>query len=308
MQYFFRRILYVDEPEMFEDWMTPLEKGKMIHRVLFRFYNEHEEGQRSLENLLTIAAEEIQKFPFLPSILWDLQKEAFLSGLFPAFFNYEMSQLQTTPLKPQKFEVPFGRFGKRLKSEYPGGFEKPFEIILDDECINMRGIVDRIEITENGGIVVIDYKSGNYAHLNDIENGKSLQLPIYLKAMIELLNEDNSNYYPLGAGYYQIKDEKEIKKEIIFSEPKFRDDALSSKIDFQNAKLDSSLKIISLNDFLDRSVSFAIKYVNDIRQGKFLHHTNMGDCKNWSSPVCAFEPLCRVNQSKLKHFNFQEDE
>lgn len=308
MQYFFRRILSVNEPEVFEDWMTPLEKGKMIHRVLYRFYSENEEEQRSLENLLKIAAEEIQKFPFLPSILWNLQKETFLDGLFPAFFEYEMNLLQTTPLKPVRFEVRFGRFGKVLESEYPGGFQKPYEIKLDNIGLNMRGVVDRIEITENGGIVVIDYKSGNYANLKDIENGKSLQLPVYLKAMNDLLNQDNSNYYPLGAGYYQIKDEKEIKKEIVFSEPKFRNDTMVSKIEFPTQKFGGGLEEMSLEDFLDRSVSFAIKYANGIQQGKFIHHTNMGDCKNWSSPVCPFEPLCRVNQSKLRHFNFQEDE
>lgn len=306
MKYFFRRILNVDEPEVFEDWMTPLEKGKMVHRVLYRFYSENEEGKRSLENLIKIAEEEIQKFPFLPSILWDLQKEAFLDGLFRAFFEYETNQLLITPLKPAKFEVPFGRFGKRIKSEYPGGFEKPFEIRLNDDGFNMRGVVDRIEVTENGGIVVIDYKSGNFASLKDIENGKSLQLPVYLKAMIELLNQSNSNYYPLGAGYYQIKDEKEIKKEILFSEPKFREDTLVSKIEFPTPKLGSGLEEISLNDFLDISISFAIKYAKGIRRGKFLHNTNLIDCRTWSTQPCAFKPLCRVNESKLKQFNIQE--
>ena len=308
MKYFFRRILNVNEPEVFEDWMTPLEKGKMLHRVLFRFYSENEEEKRSLENLIKIAEEEIQKFPFLPSILWDLQKEAFLGGLFPAFFEYETNQLLTVPLKPEKFEVPFGQFWKRIKTEYPGGFEKPFEIRMNEDSLNMRGVVDRIEMTENGGVVVIDYKSGNLASLKDIENGKSLQLPIYLKAMIELLNQDNSNYYPLGAGYYQIKDEKEIKKEILFSEPKFRNDTLVSKIKFPTSELGNSLKEISLEDFLDRSISFAIKYANGIRRGKFIHNTNLSDCKTWSTQPCPFEPLCRVNESKLKQFKIQEKE
>ena len=313
IQYFFRKILYVDEPEIFEDWLTPIEKGKMVHRVLYRFYSENRKEQRSLENLLKIADQEIQKFPFLPSILWDLQKEVFLGGenkigLFPAFFEYEANQLQSTPLGPRNFEVPFGHFGKRIADKLSTGFEEPYEIRVDGDSLKLRGIVDRVEMTENGGIVIVDYKTGDYKSVKDIYNGKSLQLPLYLMAISSLLKRGDLNLYPLGACYYQIKDEKEIKKEILFSEPKFSQDSINSKIVFPTTKLGSGLEEITLDSFLERSREFAVKYSNGIRQGKFMHHTNISDCKSWSSPICPFEPLCRVNQSKLKQFNFQEEE
>jgi ATP-dependent helicase/nuclease subunit B len=313
IQYFFRKILYIDEPEVFEDWLTPIEKGKMVHRVLYRFYSENRKEQSSLENLLKIAEQEIQKFPFLPSILWDLQKEVFLGGenkigLFPAFFEYEAKQSQSTPLEPRNFEVPFGHFGKRIADKLSIGFEEPYEIRVDGDCLKLRGIVDRVEMTENGGIVIVDYKTGDYKSVKDIYNGKSLQLPLYLMAISSLLKKGNLTLYPLGACYYQIKDEKEIKKEILFSEPKFPEDTINSKIVFPTTKLGSGLEEITLDGFLERSRVFAVKYSNSIRQGKFMHHNNISDCKSWSSPVCPFEPLCRVNQSKLKQFNSQEEE
>jgi ATP-dependent helicase/nuclease subunit B len=305
IKYFFRRVLYVDEPEVFEDWVTPIEKGNMVHRVLYRYYSETGEDQRNLENLLRIAEEEIEKFPFLPSMLWNLQRDAFLGskrgdqkGLFPAFFEYESAQNELSPLRPVFFEVPFGKIAKRITSDLSPGFSEPFEIEGDGGRLQLRGIVDRVDMTSDGGIAIVDYKTGITAPFKDIYQGKSFQLPFYLLAMTTLLKSKHEAAYPLAGCYYKIKDEKAIEKEIVFTDKK--GPALDSKNTFPTTQLGNGLTEITLDDFLQTSVSLAIKYSQGIREGIFHHHVDLKDCEV-GGQNCPFEPLCRVNRTKLKH-------
>lgn len=302
IQYFFRRILHVNEPETFEDWMTPIEKGKMVHRVLFRFYAECSEDDRTLENLLRIAEQEIEQFPFLPSILWDLQKEAFLGsrqrkGLFRAFLEHETEQLQASPLNPQYFEVPFGEFSPGMKTSLSPGFDQPFEIRQGESSLKLRGIVDRIETTDDGGILVVDYKTGMTAKFQEIYEGRSLQLPLYLQAIIHFLRNENPTYFPLGACFYQIKEEDEVRREILFAQ---RGYGLDARTLFPTNELGHGLEEISLQDFLEQSNDYAMQYAGGIRQGRFHHHENTRDCEMGDHNICPFEPLCRVNRTKLR--------
>lgn len=309
IQYFFRRILKLKEPQGFEEWLTPSEKGKMVHRVLHRYYSEFSEPDRTLENLCQLAEEEIEKLPFLPSILWDFQKEAFLGGenrggLFPFFFRYEKRQLESTPLKPQYFEVPFGHLGRKIESEFSGGFVQPFEIGLNRTKVRLRGIVDRIDLFDNGGIIVVDYKTGQYPSVNDIFDGKSLQLPLYLLAVTHLLQTKYPDVYPFGACYYKIKDDKEkdIQKEIIFTKRVGLENSLNAKIVFPTKNLGGKEEEFTLLDFLNRGVGFAIQYAQGIGDGKFTHHPDIRDCVMGSENACPFEPLCRANPKKIKRF------
>lgn len=304
IQYFFRRVLYVEEPGQFEDWITPIEKGQMVHRTLYRFYSEFAEDQRSPDNLLKIAENEIGKFPFLPSILWNLQREAFLGskagdqkGLFPAFYDYESEQNKSSPLRPVYFEVPFGNITQRITSDLSSGSSQPFEIERDGERLKLRGIVDRVEMAEDGGIVIVDYKTGNAAPFKDIYEGKSFQLPFYLLAITALLKSKDAPVYPLAGCYYKIKDEAAIEKEILFTDK--RGPGLDSKNTFPTSALGDGLTEMTLDDFLERSISHAIGYSQGIRKGKFHHHSDLKVCE-MGGQTCPFEPLCRVNRSKLK--------
>lgn len=309
IQYFFRRILKIEEPEAFAEWITPSEKGKMVHRVLHRFYSEFSDTDRTLENLCWLGKDEIEKLPFLPSILWDFQKEAFLggenrTGLFPAFFRYEKRQLESSPINPQYFEVPFGHLGKKIESEFPGGFARPFEINMNGTNLKLRGIADRIDLYDNNGVMVVDYKTGNYASVNEIFEGKSLQLPLYLLAVTHLLQTKDPDVYPFGACYYKIKDDKgnEIQKEILFTERVGLENILKAKIVFPTRNLGERDKEFTLKDFLNRSVDFATTYARGIAAGKFPHHDNPKNCEMGSGQSCPFEPLCRLNRKKLRQF------
>jgi len=315
MQFFFRRILNTLEPEQFEDWVTPAEKGLLIHKTLYRFYKENTEANRTSENLLKIAREEIEKLPFPPSILWDIQKEFYLGtsdpdndGLFQTFFNYESNYQSENPLKPCYFELPFGHLGRHTASELSTQFKEPFIFRKGEDFINLKGIIDRVEIGESGGILIVDYKTGATAGFNDMLEGMSLQLPIYLKVISELLNQTEKYYYPIGAAYYIIKSARsnEIKKEIIFAESKLPEESVEAKVSLplsDSAKYDFEMK---LEEFLEKSMEKALKYAGEIRMGNFIHTLNLKNCRSGPNQTCPFEPLCRINHTKLEYLRSKD--
>jgi len=160
-----------------------------------------------------------------------------------------------------------------------------------------------VDITGDGGIAIVDYKTGIAAPFNDIYQGKSFQLPFYLLAMTTLLKSRQDSVYPLAGCYYKIRDEKTIEKEIVFTDKK--GPALDSKYVFPTIQVGNGLTEVTLDDFLQASISLAIKHSQGIRQGRFHHHANLKDCEV-GGQSCPFEPICRVNRSKLKHLQNKE--
>jgi hypothetical protein len=315
MQFFFQRILNTREPEQFEDWVTPAENGLLIHQTLYRFYTENTEANRTRDNLLRIAREEIDKLPFPPSILWDIQKEFYLgtsdpesNGIFQAFFEYESTCQSENPLKPCYYELPFGHLGRATASGLSTQFKNPFIFRKGEDSIKLKGIVDRVEIGENGGILIVDYKTGATPKFSDMLEGISLQLPIYLKAISEIFNQTGKKYYPIGAAYYIIKSTRsnELKKEIVFAENKFPEESVQAKFSFplsESTKYDFEM---NLTEFLEKSIQRALNYAMEIRKGNFTHTLNLKNCKSGPNQTCPFEPLCRINHTKLEYLKSKD--
>lgn len=306
MLFYFQRVLGIGEPEEFEDWVTPREKGSLIHQVLFRFYSENSEEERTTEKLIEIATETLRELPFLPSVLWDIYSESFLgnqhagqTGLFPAFLIYEEEQQADSPLRPVYFELPFGRIGRKISHNLPERFREPFVMEKNGFVLKLKGIVDRVEIGKQGGILIVDYKTGGYPNWREIIEGTSLQLPIYLEAIFTLLNRNGQNYYPLGAGYFQIKDENNIKKEIIFSQAKFPEENIKAKKQLPVTEITAETgDELTIDSLLQKSIDFAMGYAAGIQRGDFTHTTDSRRCAPGYQRRCPFEAICRINPAK----------
>ena len=89
--------------------------------------------------------------------------------------------------RPWKFEMNFNDYAGRAAGE-------PF---------NLRGVVDRIDIASDGGNIfvrVVDYKTGRKKiSLSDIDNGLTLQLPVYLEAAVNAASAASTDAVPKGA-------------------------------------------------------------------------------------------------------------
>jgi ATP-dependent helicase/DNAse subunit B len=207
-RYFAERLLGLaplDEPDRFAV-LSPLDRGVLIHDILYRFLNRLKEKGRLplrsqkpdfLSSLLIELAEivlkrfELENATGFP-LLWSVQKEQIMEDL-RGFLEAELAE-----------EEAFSPF--HLETD----FSCPFE--LDGgERLTFRGRIDRIDLDNAGRRArVIDYKTGRPTAIEDGEfkGGEALQLPIYLCAATSLLKDVEV----VEADYYFVTRAAEYRK------------------------------------------------------------------------------------------------
>ena len=113
-----------------------------------------------------------------------------------------VNHVQNGDFRPVAFEISFG-----FKGQFP-----PITVELADGTkVFLEGRLDRIDILDDGEdsyVKVIDYKTGSQSlHLDEMYHGLSLQLVVYLRAILE-----QASYWgldslkPAGVFYFHIHD------------------------------------------------------------------------------------------------------
>ena len=214
-QYFANKVLQfsVEEDET-EDELSGLEKGSLLHDVLFEFYNNRRNEKRpligqcdeeafrdaetQLNELLNHKAKEQrndrkEKLIGENNLFWETDIDKLKVALHKWLTAECANGLDTTP---RYFEVNFGQSGEPADSEL--GCDKPIRI-----CdVYMKGKIDRIDIGINS-FNIIDYKTGSSTvRMPEILSGRSLQLPVYLQIAAELLNGQEGARLDSAAGLY----------------------------------------------------------------------------------------------------------
>ena len=144
--------------------------------------------------------------------------------------NYakQLSRIMKRTVKTLGFQLSKGKF---KPDEYEMRFEKMYELADSKNRVVLTGKVDRTDVYDdsNGNkyVKIIDYKSSEHKFSPEgIVDGTSLQLPIYMKNMIDALKVKypNDNILPAAMLYYAIDDpfvddeknaEEAIRKELI---------------------------------------------------------------------------------------------
>jgi len=197
-----------------------LDVGTYVHDVLERFYrdwratghqNVTEDTLSDAETkLYTVAAERLAELDARDTAFHDAWLAALFdgldvpdnqygdpvaaAGLFKRFLRAEV-KLAPRDVTPTYFEAHVG-----LTPDEPGP-----EVISDDPVrvpgtdVEIRGKIDRLDITPDGGLVGVDYKTGSTNSESDTIDGHAFQLPAYL-----LMAEDALDGEPVGASYYQV--------------------------------------------------------------------------------------------------------
>ena len=159
----------VDQPER-ELRISPLERGDLIHTILDRFFSQilaagapdpvHgwgiDERRRFTEIAEEVFAEREGQGRVGQRIFWDPERSRIRRELL-AFLDVEEEWRRTGRCVPWASEKGFGMPPRRREEESL----PPVEIPLGDgRTIRLRGAVDRIDLTDTGVLVVIDYKTG----------------------------------------------------------------------------------------------------------------------------------------------------
>ncbi|MFH1016774.1 MAG: PD-(D/E)XK nuclease family protein [Pseudomonadota bacterium] len=201
-RYFLSNVIGLEPIDAPEDVarLRPLDRGRLIHRALFRFFSRLKNEERLplrkedapglRETLRTVAAEVFaeaeQSVPLGHQLLWETER-AFLISDLAALLDAELKL--SSLFVPYDFEV---RFGTPARNEEEGALstDSPVEIRAREGTIRLKGRVDRVDLSPDGKQArILDYKTGSFdrAHDNAFDNGRSVQLAVYLLSLRVLL-------------------------------------------------------------------------------------------------------------------------
>jgi ATP-dependent helicase/nuclease subunit B len=214
-RYLFDRVLRIgddERPERIEE-ITPRDRGTLVHRIFERFIGER------------ITLGEVPD----PDVRWSADQTSHMLELLDeevveaASKGVTGGRVQTEILRRQLHNEALDfllsdddlRASKRSRPvavELEFGFDPDAPSILEigeDHRLLMRGVVDRVDFTDDGGVLVIDYKGGSSRPFDKMEadplrGGTRLQLPLYARIVAEQLDRHG----PRSALYWLTKHDK----------------------------------------------------------------------------------------------------
>ena len=281
---------------------SALERGNLVHRILYHFYTAHGEAAERAENLATNIAElrnlgrKIAAEMRLTGFFWERELERLLGsddgereGVLPRFLRLQAAA--TDPAVPTHFELSFG--------SYPGMGERDRQwtttpyAIGDPETgdeVRLSGKIDRIDRTADGRFVVFDYKTGRMPSVADIDTGLNLQLPLYLLAA-ESLFEEIGLQEGAGAAYLMLRDLEDCGRGGLFADAAHRNTAYvaSGRYGVYDHE--------AYRQRLDAVRSFVLSYARAMRRGVFrvTTHDPAKIC-----PHCPYQQSCRLDPQRMR--------
>lgn len=204
-RYFAEQVMRLETP--FEG-REHLDMGKIMHRVLERYFLVLSPGERASKKLwedeatvrksmAALLEEEIGPY-FQGEPLYRRRMFARkVMKLLESFIRREKKLLAQRTAQPSYFELSFGSKDAKLE---------PLKIRDESGDILIRGQIDRIDILDDGKALIVDYKKSTRSSSLDekLKKGLELQLPIYLLVAKNLLKLE-----PAGAELRFVQNEKE---------------------------------------------------------------------------------------------------
>lgn len=307
-QFFLQRVLGLrplDEPALEIDYGG---RGDMLHWILWQAHRRLNERSGGPTSLASLSAEEFlaASRELLDELMNTLQGEqALANGMLEIDARHVAAWLaryhgqhgaydkhwqgMPIPLRPAHFEVEFGpprRGGEPGQEDRdPLSRPEPFELVAGSETIRFSGRIDRIDLGQAGEQTlfnILDYKSGRPSprtSARSIDEGYSLQLPLYALAARELLSEKQAVSY--RAAYWHVAAKGYQEKDAV----KFQLDAagqIQLNPEWESLEARLRLRVRSL--------------VEGIRRGEFPMYSADEKCTSY----CDFATVCRVNQARQR--------
>ncbi|MCU1264300.1 MAG: hypothetical protein JWM21_618 [Acidobacteria bacterium] len=281
--------------------LQALDAGKLLHDILRRFFEQYR-GERldparraELSSELLKIADDVfdlhqQVVPPLNKQVWKLDREI-RKIILEQVLLYELDLQEKTAgaaVTPARFELAFG--GMKSAARDPASTEEPLRLVrstfVGEETMKISGQIDRVDIAADKTLVAYDYKLSKGARKEDIYEGRTLQIPIYLEALEQL-------FFPgdpiAGGGYYTLRGGSERRNTGVYRKD-FNDDYLAlqaknsifSEYEWQQFRAAVTARIW---EFLDR-----------MRNGRFTVEPSEGykTCK-----FCDYAAVCRYEKYRI---------
>ena len=325
-QYFINNVLkFRVEDDETDDELSGLEKGSLLHDVLFEFYNNRSDqkspciGQCDEEAFKDAKAQLNELLNHKAKEQRNSRKEK-LIGENNLFWETDIAKLRVAlhkwlaaehtyglPVMPRYFEVSFGQKREPRDPE----LSCLESITIGD--VRMTGKIDRIDIG-NGTFNIVDYKTGSSTvRMPEILSGRSLQLPIYLQTAKKLLEMHSGTELEPAAGlYHKIRlDQCTVELGIGTESENGVTYSNYNGMDWRSVGSRSGQLLAdeTFDDRLERVSGYVQQYVDSISTGTFPLITRVetfvdseeeGDTpitpKNKTEPCnyCSYKRVCRV--------------
>lgn len=303
-KYFAERLLFLKPPIEPKEEIEAFELGSLLHEILFEFYKKITEQSKIvygcsdadfssfIKLIFNIANEKIMEYDF-NSPLSFFEKEKILGVendiSKSILYNFLIKEREDdSGFIPSFFELTFGKKTSQDAEDY--------EIIevKTPKQFNLSGKIDRIDISSDQKYYrIIDYKSGRAEKSeikNNILNGLSLQLPVYLyAAKLVVAKKLAIDAKPAVASIFSLKmaDDELGLKNI---------DISNTKKDFHNSTDEGKSIILENNQkLIDETLVKIEDYIGNISDGKF----NLSRIPKREEKVCNycdFKGVCRVSE------------
>jgi ATP-dependent helicase/DNAse subunit B len=280
--------------------LTALDAGSLSHEVLRRFFERHrrerltELDRAGLRRELGEVADEVfaehqKAVPPLNPHVWRIDREI-AKLMLEQLLDYELEVQQKSrskDVRPAYFEVAFGMKGDAVDSH---STEKRLEIRrgsdAQTETVSVRGQIDRVDIASDGTAIAYDYKLSRGAGIDDMTEGRALQLHIYLAALEQLLLPESRI---AGGGYYTIKGNRPRRNQGLYRE---------ELKDYTGiGRTSSSLNEENWKATRDKMQARIWEFIDGIREGRFQVEPSAPDA---TCPNCDFSAVCRYEKYRIK--------
>ena len=296
-RYYIDRVLALNEIEEPKEEIEAFELGSLIHSILYEYYKvtsargidaasqNKEESLEAEKILYDIAEKKIEDAGFYsPFSFYEKERILGLNGKKEESILYrflEVERNRNVNFTPSYFEISFGK----------NRYEESSAINLKVEDVNVTGKIDRIDVDAGQKrYKIIDYKSGGKKPKEEeLKEGLSLQLPLYMYAAKELLKEKTGGeFQPAAADIFSLKLGKDFGRSSILP--------AKQRGNYDAATDEQKTELIAFNEELIETCKRSIvNYVDAISKGAF-NISKLKDRKNRACKYCAHSSICRVDE------------
>ncbi len=294
-QFFCQRILRLEEREEASLDLVALDRGWLLHTILYRFLQRHTDTnlirprQQEYEEELHRIADDVfgeyegRALPIQRS-LWELEKEGIRDTLM-RFLDAELTyQERVLPEKVQPHWLELGFGMTDMENCHPDSRREYYVLRREGDVIQLRGRIDRVDRSADGKYIVYDYKSGSGASTRQMREGLDLQIPLYMKALEGLFLGPDEEV--IGGGYYSLKTFH--RRNGLYRE------------DFRShtgiGRTASSLSIEEWEEIVTGAEHYAWQYVEGMRRGDFRVQPKEDAC----CPRCLYKTVCRYEKHRIR--------
>ncbi|MEK6286350.1 MAG: PD-(D/E)XK nuclease family protein [Acidobacteriota bacterium] len=281
--------------------LTALDAGSLLHEALRRFFERHrnqrltELDRAELRRELGEVADEVfdehqRAVPPLNPKVWSIDRDI-RKLLLEQVLDYELTvqgQTRSEDVRPAYFELAFGMQGGAVD---PSSTDRRLELKRGSgdgiETVHARGQIDRVDVARDGTAIAYDYKLSRGAGLDDMQEGRALQLHLYLAALEQLLLPESAIG---GGGYYTMRGGHTRRNQGLYRAVKHAYTAVGKRTS-------STLSDSEWNRVRAEMEARVWEFIDGMRRGDFQVAPSAPEA---TCPHCDFSAVCRYEKFRIQ--------